>query len=157
MLNAAAPLELVLFTFPIKIILFSQSSHLLHLIYIQACKTIVSISSLFYGQKQQVRHSDASVSGTLMSQQGLLPLQWELTCSPRDSTPAAAAKMHFTLASFSQTPTHFCCHDCGGENVHNLLQAGINSSQGTLCKFLRLIPPVCKGHQVGEEKAPIHS
>lgn len=28
MLNAAAPLELVLFTFPIKIILFSQSSHL---------------------------------------------------------------------------------------------------------------------------------
>lgn len=34
-----------------------------------------------------------------------------------------------------------------------LLQAGISSYQGILCKFLWIVPPVCKGHLAGEERA----
>lgn len=34
-----------------------------------------------------------------------------------------------------------------------LLQAGISSYQGILCKFLWIVPPVCKGCWAGEERA----
>lgn len=37
----------------------------------------------------------------------------------------------------------------------DILQAGISSYQGTHCKFLWIVPPVCKGHQAREEKATI--
>lgn len=54
MLSAAALLEILLFIFPIKIFFFPlikgvNWTDYTHLIYIQAHKTIVSISTLLYG------------------------------------------------------------------------------------------------------------
>lgn len=38
----------------------------------------------------------------------------------------------------------------------DILQAGISSYQGTPCKFLWIVPPVCKGHQAREERGNHH-
>lgn len=104
MLSAAALLEMFLFTFPIKITLFNQRSQLASFdLYPGVQNNSFHFNTLLWvettGQMLccfHVRHINEPARPPHS-----LTLQWELTCRPRDITPAGTAKMHFTLASFS--------------------------------------------------------